>query len=378
MKKIVHITTVHPPFDTRIFRNECVSLAKAGYEVYLICPHNKSEIVEGVSIIRIIKYNGMYERLFTAPKMAIDECLKIQADLYHFHDPELLFYFARFANKFHKNVVWDAHENYEETIGGFNSLKIRPLSNLVARIFGKAEMRFGKTLFRGVVTVNEIMASRYRKHGVNVAEVGNFSNIENLNYPYPEKNTENVIFISSGFQFKERGIVEIAKAFNNFPSSSKVALRYSGRFKSDEMRDDVISQLNPMNLARTFFKNEISWEELVLKEIPSSHVGFVLFDVSDLNNRNGLPNRFFECWSNGLPVITTDGTEVSRIVKEENGGIVIKSNTPEDIFEAMQYFIDNKDQIQIMGLNGRRAVERKYSWQSAFANLSRFYSNILG
>jgi len=378
VKKIVHITTVHPTFDTRIFRNECVSLAKEGYEVYLICPHNKCESVEGVKIIPIIKYNGMYERLFTAPKMAIKECLKIQADLYHFHDPELLFYFARFAKKFHKNVVWDAHENYEETIGGFNSLKIRPLSNLVSRIFGKAEMKYGKTLFKGVVTVNEVMASRYRKHGVNVVEVGNFSNIENLNYPYPDKNTENVFFISSGFQFKERGIVEIAKAFNSFPSSSKVVLRYSGRFKSDEVREEVISQLNELNLVRTVVKNEMPWEELVLKEIPSSHVGFVLFDVSDPNNRNGLPNRFFECWSNGLPVITTAGTEVARIVKEENGGIVIKDNSPESIFEAMQYFVCNKDQIQTMGLNGRRAVERKYSWQSAFANLSRFYANILG
>jgi glycosyltransferase involved in cell wall biosynthesis len=63
-------------------------------------------------------------------------------------------------------------------------------------------------------------------------------------------------------------------------------------------------------------------------------------------------------------------------VKEENGGIVIKDNSPESIFEAMQYFVCNKDQIQTMGLNGRRAVERKYSWQSAFVNLSRFYANI--
>jgi len=377
MKKIVHVTTGHPTFDTRIFRNECVSLAKGGYEVYLICPHNKSETVDGVKIIPIIKYSGMYERLFIATKMAINECLKIEADLYHFHDPELLFYFAMFARKFKKNVIWDAHENYEESIRRFNSLKVKILSNLVSKIFGKAEMKFGKSLFKGVVTVNEIMANRYRQQGVNVAEVGNFANIENLNYPYPDKNNEKVIFISSGFQFKERGIIEIAKAFNNFTNSSDVLLRFSGRFKSDEFREEVISQLNELNLSRTVVKNEMPWEELVLNEIPSSHVGFVLFDVNDMNNRNGLPNRFFECWSNGLPVITTDGTEVARIVKEENGGLVIKDNSPESIFEAMCYFVENISEIEIMGLNGRRAVERKYSWQSAYANISKFYAKIL-
>ena len=378
MKKIVHVTTVHPTFDTRIFRNECVSLARDGYEVFLICPHSKNETVEGVKIIPIIKYSGMYERLFIAPKMAIKECLKIDGDLYHFHDPELLFFFALFAKKYRKNVVWDAHENYEETIGRFNSLKIKILSNLISRIFGKAEIRLGRTIFKGVVTVNKIMASRYSKFGVNVVEVGNFSNIENISYPNFEKNLEKLIFISSGFQFKERGIVEIARAFNFFTSSSDVQLRYSGRFKSEKTRFEVISQLNELNLSRTIIKNEISWEELVLKEIPSSNIGFVLFDVSDPNNINGLPNRFFECWSNGVPVITTAGTEVARIVNEEKGGIVIRDNSPESIFEAMKYFVDNKNQIQIMGFNGRLAVEKKYSWQSAYSNLSRFYTDILG
>jgi glycosyltransferase involved in cell wall biosynthesis len=377
MKKIVHVTTVHPTFDTRIFRNECVSLANDGYDVYLICPHDKSEVVDGVKIIPIIKYIGMYERLFTAPKMAINKALSIDADLYHFHDPELLLYFAKFAKKHNKNVVWDAHENYEETIAGFNSLKIKPISNLAAKWFAKAEMKFGKNLFKGVVTVNQIMASRYNKYGINVAEVGNFSNIDKLNYPYPNKNSDSIIFISSGFQFKERGIVEIAQAFNRFSENEKVELKYSGRFKSEEVRNEVISLINESNLSKTIIKSEMSWEELVLKEIPSSDVGFVLFDVSDSNNRNGLPNRFFECWSNGLPVITTAGTEVARIVKEENGGIVIDDNSPESIFSAMRFFVENKSQIVTMGLNGRKAVERKYSWQSAYSNLSSFYAKIL-
>ena len=377
MKIIVHVTTAHATFDTRIFRNECVSLAKDGYEVYLICPHHKIEVVDGVRIIPIIKYSGIYERLFIAPKMALKEALKIDADLYHFHDPELLFYFANLVKKNHKNVIWDAHENYEETIAVFNSLKFKPISILAAKIFGRAEIKYGKYLFKGIVTVNEIMAMRYSKYGINVTDVGNFSNIEKLNYPYLNKSSERVIFISSGYQFKERGIVEIAQAFNRFSENDKVELRYSGRFKSDAVKYEVISHINGINLIRTIIKCDISWDELVLKDIASSHVGFVLFDVSDQNNRNGFPNRFFECWSNGLPVITTAGTEVARIVNEENGGIVIDDNSPENIFKAMKFFVENKSQLVIMGLNGRKAVERKYSWQSAYTNLSSFYSKIL-
>jgi glycosyltransferase involved in cell wall biosynthesis len=103
----------------------------------------------------------------------------------------------------------------------------------------------------------------------------------------------------------------------------------------------------------------------------------VLFDTSDPNNCNGLPNRFFECWSNGLPVITTAGTQVARIVLEEKGGIVIPDNSPQSIADAMSRFIDDPSLIEKMGHNARKAVEEKYSWGVAFRNINQLYTEVL-
>lgn len=62
--KVCHITTVHSPFDVRIFHKECKTLAKAGYDVYLIVQHDKEKIIDGVHIISLPKVKiGLKELL---------------------------------------------------------------------------------------------------------------------------------------------------------------------------------------------------------------------------------------------------------------------------------------------------------------------------
>ena len=130
MKHICHISTMHPTFDTRIFRNECLSLVAYGYQVTLVVPHDRKEVVDGVHIVPLKRHQSFYDRLVTCPKSAVAQLQTIDADLFHFHDPELLSAMGKFARETDRMVVWDAHENYVHTIKSFNSLKFKPLSYL--------------------------------------------------------------------------------------------------------------------------------------------------------------------------------------------------------------------------------------------------------
>lgn len=377
MKRIVHITTMHPSSDTRIFRNECISLVKAGYEVILFAPHPKEEIVEGVRIVPIFKPRTFFERIFTAPKSALEIASQMDADIYHFHDPELLFVMAALAKKPGKKVIWDAHENYADTIYSFNSLKIKLVSFVVAYFFGRFELYYAKNRFKGVVTVTDTMAQKYRDKGIPTATAGNFSDISNIPGAVADRSMSPLVFISSGMQFKERSVVEIAQAFNLLQNETQAILRYAGKFKTEELKQEIESQVRTEMRDKLELSGPYSWEELVQEQIPQAHIGFVLFDTSDPNNCNGLPNRFFECWSNGLPVITTAGTQVARIVAEEKGGIVIPNNDPRSIAEAMNKFLNDPALAEIMGRNARKAVEEKYSWGVAFRNINQLYATVL-
>src|SRR5215467_7614503 len=90
--EIAHLTSAHPAFDIRIFVKECRSLAREGFQVTLVAPHQNDETVDGVRIKAIPPVHGLHGLSSRTRAMGsiLREALKLNADLYHFHDPELI------------------------------------------------------------------------------------------------------------------------------------------------------------------------------------------------------------------------------------------------------------------------------------------------
>lgn len=65
--KVCHITSVHIPFDTRIFYKECAALVEAGYEVHLVAGSDGiDEVLNGIHIHGVPVRPGKIRRmLFT-------------------------------------------------------------------------------------------------------------------------------------------------------------------------------------------------------------------------------------------------------------------------------------------------------------------------
>jgi glycosyltransferase involved in cell wall biosynthesis len=110
MTGICILTSVHPPFDARIFHKEAKTLASAGYHVTLVAAHDRAETVDGIRITPIPKPKNRIERMTLTLWRAFRQAKRTGAGIVHFHDPELIP--AGLALKaLGRKIVYDVHED---------------------------------------------------------------------------------------------------------------------------------------------------------------------------------------------------------------------------------------------------------------------------
>jgi glycosyltransferase involved in cell wall biosynthesis len=369
--KVCHITTVHPPFDVRIFLKECKTLAKAGYEVYLIAQHDKEEIVDGVHIIPIPKAKNRTQRIILLSIKALRSALKLKAEVYHFHDPELLPVGVLLKLLTGKKVIYDVHEDYSKQI--FSKYYIpRILRKSISYLIKMLEY-ISSLFFDGIVTATDDILRNFSYHKKAIC-VKNFPIIENIQsiikIDNDEKNFFNLIYV--GGIAEKRGIIQMVEALDLVASNKKVKLVLCGEFDPPDLEVKVRS-------LKGFEKVQyLGWVDF--RRIPElfikADVGIVCLHPI-LNFITGLPIKLFEYMLAGLPVIASNFPLWKEIVEGNNCGICVNPLDPKGIAEAIKYLIEHPDEARKMGENGRKAVLEKYNWEKESEKLLDLYKGIL-
>ena len=159
MRKVIHLTSVHPVFDGRVFHKEAKTLIKAGYDVILIAQHNKEEVVDGVKIIPLPKPRNRFERMTKVVWKLFRLALKEKADVYHFHDPELI-PVGLVLRLFSKKVIYDVHEDVPQQIltkDWIRSYIVRKITSFIFKGFENLSCIF----FNGIVAATPDIAKKF-------------------------------------------------------------------------------------------------------------------------------------------------------------------------------------------------------------------------
>lgn len=88
-------------------------------------------------------------------------------------------------------------------------------------------------------------------------------------------------------------------------------------------------------------------------------------------NVEGFGLVFLEAQSCGIPVIGTRTGGISDAIEENKGGWLIEQNNESDLYDLISSLLNNRSFLNTQGLEARKRVEEKCTWEIYCKNLSQ-------
>ncbi len=373
--KVCHFSSVHKIDDTRVFYRECVSLAQ-DFDVTLIGIGNFKGINEGVKVIGIKPSKFRIFRLFKSGYNAFAEAIKIDAALYHIHDPEMI-PFGILLSFSGKQVIYDIHENTAGDIE-FREWIPKYLRKLFVRVYQLMLKAANNYLYIIPVIANDSFKDRlFLKEG-NFTIIQNYASIKQLK-PFRVENRHefseiNILYAGliqdhyynihpildaleilskKGFSIKFHligvfGWGNFEEVMLKHPNINREIIEFHGKLKPEE-----VFEISKKCLLGICLKNQT--DELVF-----SH-----------------ERKLFEYIGLGLPSIFCNQKIYIDLNKKTEIGIAVDLNSTSEISNAIELLITDKNFHKKLSQNCIDFAEKITNWETEYLKLKNCYTSLL-
>lgn len=363
------MSSVHYALDTRIFFKMCHALNNE-YDVSLIANHPQKETINNIQITPFKVFKNRRNRVFFSWILMFFKAIKINAKVYHFHDPELI-PCGLLLRILGKKVIYDVHENIAEDIFDKPWIKYQKTSYQIFNFFEKIAVKNFK-----IILAEKSYEKRYKTLNANAVVIQNFCDLEFFE-PFVKKEyhqTMNLFYI--GIVLENRGILEILETVYELKKKG-----YPVHFHLvGELYSDLDQKIKKLEYFDTIKDDVTFYGRLPLNK------GYQLAERMDIglciiwpmkNSIESYPTKIFEYMAVGLPIITSNFDLYKELVEENNCGICVNPKSTKEIFYAVETLYTNVQKSEQMVKNGKNAVKNKYDWESQKQVLIRLYDEIL-
>ena len=373
MDTILHLTTVHPRYDTRILVKEAQTLAsQLPHKVMMMVADGKGNVDEEqgrVSIHDIGKLGGgRWVRAIIGPWRAFHAIRKLGPAIVHFHDPELI-PLGMFLEIIGYKVIYDVHEDVPRQI--YSKYYIPKIIRYPASFLTAALEWCCARICTAIVPATPIFSARFPADKTVV--VNNFPIAAELFVANPtpyERRAPSFAYLG-GIE-KVRGAIEMIRAFECLTDISGSTLELAGWFSPSSL-EGVLRSLP--GWSSVHYHGEVARPQ-VAEILGKVRAGLVVLHPEPTHVES-YPIKMFEYMAAGLPVIASDFPVWRRIIDDAGCGVLVDPLNPMSIADAMRWILEHPAEAEAMGRRGRQAVGRTYSWDTEAKKLIGLYNKLL-
>lgn len=365
--RICHVTVVHPPFDGRIFHKMAVSTAKCENETHLYAPVKETSVRDRVLLHPSKNFGGRIGR-FLSTFAAVAPLTRINAHLYHFHDPELIPAMLLLKALTRKKIIMDVHEYNRAEIGAktwIPKLVRGPLAELVWRV----EI-LGARTFDCTIAATRELAEVYKPYARRIEYIRNFDIVANDDTSPPvEENSGDgidIIHVGSTLQPRFDFMVEVARELRRV-TGEKHRWCFLGVNTNLVDVSKIDQDLNITVLERVPF-------EEVARFYKRSRVG-ISYHPYNPRFLVALPIKIFEYMKHGLTVVMSDLPPVREFVEEGVNGYLVEENTIQAFVEKLVVALENAPDEKFAEIN-RKKIFEEVNWERENERLQSIYSSL--
>lgn len=384
MKQLIcMLSTAHSHLDDRIYYKQVLSLATRYPSICVVAPEEallKHYINKpGIEFVSLKSAKSLLSRFSVIPK-AIITMMKIQPQVCHFHDFELIFAlpFLRLFTK--SKIIYDVHEVYPEMAEESQKIPNR-LRFVTSKMVDFIERRLSR-LAHFIITTDENISSRFRANNHNVSTIFNYPRLS-LFIPDEDKVAQlkkryegRTPIIYNGGMDKNKGLFQMINAVKILKNRRPdIILLLLGTIEGSlrEIVDKEIVDNNIQNSVELLgFKPHVD----IVNYISISKVGLIANLPTKKWHKN-IPIKQFEYMACGVPVLGSDLPPVASYINEAGSGRVYDSTSAEALADGVLDILKDESEWERMSESGKKATQDKWNWDEMEKRLFAVYKELI-
>jgi glycosyltransferase involved in cell wall biosynthesis len=325
-------------------------------------------------------WNGRIGRAgrLTRIGLALRAAMSERADVYHFHDPELIpLGLALKVLRPSSAVIYDVHEDYPAMMleKYWLPTRSRPFVAMAVR----AAQLAASLCLDGIVTADPgvekdfwaVAPDRkivyYNFPALSVFEVASQSQ--------PESKAD-LVYI--GGMSERAGTFVLLDALAELADEGlRPSLKLGGYADGDQGWQAVQNGIQTRGLDGQVELRSKMPHSQVPEWIGGGRIGLVTLQPIAKFMKN-IPSKMFEYWACGLPVIASDLPPIARFVEDGVNGVLFSPSSSKDLARAIRFLLERPEEAKAMGRIGLRLVHERWNNDHQVGQLIGLYERVSG